>query len=552
MHHFFIFVTALFMSVVMVPPIRRWALDAGAVDRPGGRKIHAGEIPRLGGVAIFLPFLFSILVYFDPGKEVRGILAGSLIIFFTGLADDLSPLSPLRKLVGQVSGCIVAVTVGHIYIYRLGDLFGTGPIDLPTWISLPFTVFALVGVINAFNLIDGLDGLAGGVGVISLGAFFLLGLQERNFAVLALCSGLLGGMIGFLKYNAFPARIFMGDAGSLVVGFVIGSVAIVLTQTANAHIHPVVSLLILALPITDTIVVMFQRIIKGQNPLAADRTHLHHKILEIGVDHAMAVLLIYLISLGWILFALFFQKSQEYILFAFFIFGTIVLNVIVRCFYSNRGSVGEKFHLLNDKISSVWLSKSFIKFEKNLDSIIVLFVLMFGFLSFFNESSYSSIVYLFFLSSSLMFVVLSMIFKFEYRWISLSSLILCGSLICFYIENLSINSKVFGFSVGFLSNQIFVVLALLLSIKFLFLKTFDKLLKNPIAFVVLAMSISLAVVSPEFDLKYHISGVLSKSIVLFLSFKCIVESTKMKLLSMSIGIFFIGVFIILNFSQGTG
>ena len=161
MHHFFIFVTALFMSVVMVPPIRRWALDAGAVDRPGGRKIHAGEIPRLGGVAIFLPFLFSILVYFDPSKEVRGILAGSLIIFFTGLADDLSPLSPLRKLVGQVSGCLVAVTVGHLYIYRLGDLFGTGPIDLPTWISLPFTVFALVGVINAFNLIDGLDGRSG-------------------------------------------------------------------------------------------------------------------------------------------------------------------------------------------------------------------------------------------------------------------------------------------------------------------------------------------------------------------------------------------------------
>ena len=230
MHNFYIFVTAFLMSLVMVPAIRKWAIDTGAVDFPGERRAHNRAIARAGGVAIFVPFMFSVLVYFEINREVRGVLAGSLLIFFTGLIDDLYQLTPKQKFLGQLSGCIVTVLVGHIYLIDLGNLLGFGNIVLPTWAGGILSIFALVGVINALNLIDGLDGLAAGISVIALIAFVGLSLEERNLEVLALSSSLLGCLLGFLKYNAFPARIFMGDTGSLVVGFLLGAMSILLTQ----------------------------------------------------------------------------------------------------------------------------------------------------------------------------------------------------------------------------------------------------------------------------------------------------------------------------------
>lgn len=293
----YIFIVALFTAMIMVPYLQRWAIDTGAVDIPDERKVHKRAIPRIGGVAICMAWLFSLLVYVDMAREVRGILAGSLIIFFTGFIDDLYGLSPKKKFIGQIIACIITITVGHISIHSLGDLFGAGPLVVPELLTVPFTILAVVGIVNAFNLMDGLDGLAGGISTIALTALLILGYLTGNYLLISLCAALLGGVLGFLKYNIYPARIFMGDTGSLLVGFVIAFLTILLTQSPGATIQPLVPVLILGLPIADTIRVMGSRMLKKKSPFSPDKTHVHHHILDLGLDHRRTVVSIYGISL---------------------------------------------------------------------------------------------------------------------------------------------------------------------------------------------------------------------------------------------------------------
>lgn len=297
LNNLYIFVIALFTAMIMVPYLQRWALETGAVDIPDERKVHKRAIPRIGGVAICMAWLFSLLVYVDMSREVRGILAGSLIIFFTGFIDDLYGLSPKKKFIGQIIASITTITVGHITIHSLGDLFGFGPLLVPDLLTVPFTILAVVGIVNAFNLMDGLDGLAGGISIIALTALLILGYLTGNYLLISLCAALLGGVLGFLKYNTYPARIFMGDTGSLLVGFVIAFLSILLTQSSGARIQPLIPVLILGLPIADTIRVMGNRMLKKKSPFSPDKTHVHHHILDLGLDHRRTVVSIYGISL---------------------------------------------------------------------------------------------------------------------------------------------------------------------------------------------------------------------------------------------------------------
>jgi len=338
----------------------------------------------------------------------------------------------------------------------------------------------------------------------------------------------------------------MGDAGSLVVGFVLGSVAILLTQTSGAHTPPVVSLLILALPITDTIIVMGQRIINGQNPLSADRTHLHHKILELGIDHGVAVLFIYAVTLSWIFVALLLKDIPDYYLFVIFFIGTIVLNLFVRFLFINRQNVIVEFEKINERISSFWLNKSFLILEKNIDSGILAFVSMFCLMFFFGTKNLTNNIFLISFISSSFFLGICLLTKCKNQTFVLFSLIISGALVVWYVENDLGFDKIFGMSANSISNCIFVVIAFFLSFKFVFFKTFDELLRNPLIFIILSMSILLAVVSPDFDLQYHISGVLSKSIVLFLSFKVIIDSGINKSLAISAFIFVIFILSLLS------
>jgi len=311
--------TALFAALIMVPFIRQWALDKENVDQPDPRKIHDVPMPRLGGIAIFLAFLFSAIIFLPIDESIRGLLAGMLIIFATGVVDDLNGITSRSKFAGQVAACFTTILVGKLYLTDLGNLFGFGPVVMPVWLGILFTVFAVVGVINAINLIDGLDGLAGGVSSIALTAFFLIGWLENDPVTMILSAALVGAIFGFLKYNFYPARIFMGDTGSMVVGYVLAFIAVASTQRSGSSISPMVPVLILGLPLLDTVWVMTRRIVKRMSPFAADRTHIHHQFLDLGFEHRFTVVIIYTISLFWAICALLLRNSPEYVLLLFYL-----------------------------------------------------------------------------------------------------------------------------------------------------------------------------------------------------------------------------------------
>ena len=372
----YVFVTALFSSLTMVPLLRRWALERGEVDRPDGeRKTHLRATPRIGGIAIFMAVLFALLVHADLDTGVRGILAGGLVVFFTGMVDDLHGISARKKFLGQIGGCLVAMAVGQLYITSLGNPFGAGEIHLPLWLAWPFTVFAVVGVCNAINLIDGLDGLAGGVSVIALAAFFILACQDGNQPAIVLSAAGLGAILGFLKFNFYPARIFMGDTGSLTIGFLLGFTAVQLTQPAAAGIAPVIPVLILGLPILDTLWVMTRRILRKTSPFTPDRTHLHHKFLNLGLQHRFTVILIYGLSLFWAIFSLLFLNAPEYFLLAVYLCASLAFYLVLRHVLNHP----QRFPIVaRDSAAGIRHSATYLKIAEGIDRGVPALMMMAG------------------------------------------------------------------------------------------------------------------------------------------------------------------------------
>lgn len=334
--HFYAFVTALCAALIMVPFLRRWALDKGTVDLPDERKVHNTPTPRLGGIAIYLAFLFSALIFAPQSLAFRGLMAGSLIVFATGIADDLHGLKSRQKFFGQIIACLVTIAVGNLWLRNLGDLFGLGDIVLPVWLGVPFTIFAVVGVSNAINLIDGLDGLAGGVSVLALTAFALLGVLEGIPLASILAVALAGSLLGFLKYNFYPARIFMGDTGSLTVGFLLGFLAVLLTQQEHERISPMLPVIVLGLPLFDAVWVMSRRMLKRMGPFSPDKTHVHHKFLDLGIQHRFTVLVIYALSLFWACSALLLRHLPEYLLLAYLLITAGGFYLLLRHLINNR------------------------------------------------------------------------------------------------------------------------------------------------------------------------------------------------------------------------
>lgn len=316
LHYVTLFITSLFVALIAVPILKQWANSGGVVDRPDERKQHQQAVPRIGGIAIFLAFLLILLINVELTPPLRGILAGGTVIFLLGLIDDLIGLDSRQKFGGQIVAALLVVTIGQVRIEQLGNLFGWGVIDLPSWLVIPFTIFAMVGVTNAINMIDGLDGLAGGVALIALTVFFVLAWGDHNPTAMTLCACLIGGVLGFLKYNSYPARIFMGDCGSLLLGFLLSCIAILLTQGAGRGISPLVPLLVLSLPIVDTLVVMGRRLLQSKSAFAPDRTHVHHHFLTLGLQHRFTVLVIYGLSFVLGVGALLGRKVAEPLLLA--------------------------------------------------------------------------------------------------------------------------------------------------------------------------------------------------------------------------------------------
>ncbi len=282
---------ALLVVVLLTPAVGGMARLLGAVDRPGERRRHGRTVPRLGGLALFLGIFVPALAFLDLNREMRGILLGAAVATTVGAVDDFRGLTWWEKLGGQLVAAAIPAGFG-IWVHRF-TFPVVGVHVLPSWVGMPLTVIGIVAVMNMVNFLDGLDGLAAGVCSISAGTFALieLDLGRPNPAILAAI--VFGATIGFLRHNFYPARIFMGDSGALLLGFTLAGISVEgLLKTASL-VSLFLPLAVLAVPIIDTSFVVAKRIKHGLPVYEADRSHLHHRFLNIGYTQTRAVLTIY-------------------------------------------------------------------------------------------------------------------------------------------------------------------------------------------------------------------------------------------------------------------
>jgi len=283
---------ALVIVVALTPAVGGMARLLGAVDQPGGRRLHTRPIPRLGGLALFLGVIVGALAFLKLTSDTRGILLGVAVATTVGAIDDFRGLRPLEKLLGQIAAAVIPVASG-IWIdhYTLPFI---GVHGLSAWVGKPLTVVWIVAIMNMVNFLDGLDGLAAGVCAIAGGTFSVIALSLVKPDAAVLSAVVCGACVGFLRHNFYPARIFMGDSGAMLLGFVLATVAVQGLLKTAATVALALPLLVLAVPILDTGFVIAKRL-KYHRPITSpDREHLHYRFLSIGFSQRRATLTIWL------------------------------------------------------------------------------------------------------------------------------------------------------------------------------------------------------------------------------------------------------------------
>lgn len=324
---FLVFLAALLLSVALVPLLMRHAQRFGFIDAPDLRKVHAAPIPRIGGLAMVIGTIIPVVVWSELDTRLMVFLGGTAVIAVFGAWDDRADLDYRVKFIGQILAAVLVTVVGGVVIRDIPF----GPVNgLPDYIGLPLTVVFLVGITNAVNLADGLDGLASGVALLSVGVIALLAYLAEGETLLLLALAISGAICGFLRYNTHPATVFMGDAGSQFLGFALGFMVVVLTQDVNPASSPVLLVLILGLPILDTVSVMIQRIREGRSPFSPDRNHLHHKLLGSGLRHYEAVASIYVLQGLFVGAALFLRYESDFVLAAIYVAACIAVVFFIR------------------------------------------------------------------------------------------------------------------------------------------------------------------------------------------------------------------------------
>nr|WP_245817252.1 MraY family glycosyltransferase [Hydrococcus rivularis] len=306
LYHLIAFLFSMTVVLWSTPVVRTIGLKSGYIDKPNDRKIHERPMVRLGGVSIFVGTLTAILLVwwlggfkglYQPKEwEILGVILGGIAFFLIGLADDLYHLTPGSRLVMQTVFAAAAWGMG----VRIDFL--TVPFDglvHTSWLSLPITVIWLVGMANAINWIDGVDGLAAGVSGIAAVVMLIVTLFMKQPAAALIAAALAGGSLGFLRYNFNPAQIFMGDGGAYFMGFTLAAVGVIGLVKTTAVTAVLLPYLILAVPILDMSAVIFSRLSKGRSPFKADKSHLHHRLLEAGLSQRLSVVFIYALTL-WV------------------------------------------------------------------------------------------------------------------------------------------------------------------------------------------------------------------------------------------------------------
>jgi UDP-N-acetylmuramyl pentapeptide phosphotransferase/UDP-N-acetylglucosamine-1-phosphate transferase len=331
---FLAFVISFVIVVFFTPSLIKVAQLKGLIDKPDeDRKLHKGEIPTIGGIMIFAGTLFAYtltypIIYMQTFKYE---VACMLILFFVGIKDDIIGTAPIKKLAAHVLVAMILVLMANIKITSLHGVLNV--YELPEGISIFLSIFTIIVIVNAFNLIDGVDGLAAGVGSIVSVAFGCWFYQAGNEVLSCFSFSLAGSLFGFLGFNFSPARIFMGDSGSLTIGLIISILALQLIEYEKSYnlpepldiiSKPAFVIAALIYPLYDTLRIFIYRAVRGISPFSADRNHIHHRLQDIGLNHRQVVLVIYLINIGAISVSIALQMFEPSIQF----FGVIAASFI--------------------------------------------------------------------------------------------------------------------------------------------------------------------------------------------------------------------------------
>ena len=338
--------SAFLISIFSIPSIIGVAKIKNLYDESNERKSHKGKVPTLGGVAIFAGLMISISLYSNSNyfSDFQFIIAALLIIFFIGIKDDILMIAPIKKMLGQFLAASIVVVFGGIKITSFYGVFGLNSIS--SGVQIPLTIFTIIVINNAINLIDGVNGLCAGIGVTvftTLGIWFY-NIELQNWALMSF--SLVGALLGFLKYNITPAKIFLGDTGSLTIGFLSAILIIIFIESSNTvtesglSVNPVMAIGILMIPLFDTLRVFSIRILRKQSPFTADKNHLHHKLIGLGLSHEVSSLILTLVNLIFIVVSFMFHGLNPNLLLVVFVILAgvfiLILDLISRKYESNK------------------------------------------------------------------------------------------------------------------------------------------------------------------------------------------------------------------------
>lgn len=345
MEYFFLLAgTSFLITFFLFPVFIKVFKRRNFLDTPGGRKIHTVETPSMGGLPIFLGFIAAVIIWtpLEDLKEIKYVLSSLGIMFIIGFRDDLINLKAFQKLLGQIAAALIIVAVCEIRFSSLYGLFGVT--DIPDYLGYTISLFTIIVITNAFNLIDGIDGLAGSVGIVSsifFGVWFFL---AGNSAFAFVCFALLGAILAFLQFNWAPSKVFMGDTGSLLIGFFLSIITIkfisgnyALADDApykfGASIAPAVAVLIV--PLYDTIRVFVKRMLRGKSPMHPDKTHLHHILLRLGCNHSQATSILATVNIIFVLLALVLKDFSDAIVLPALLLTALALGTIAELIFKS-------------------------------------------------------------------------------------------------------------------------------------------------------------------------------------------------------------------------
>ncbi|BCG63753.1 MAG: UDP-GlcNAc:undecaprenyl-phosphate/decaprenyl-phosphate GlcNAc-1-phosphate transferase [Methyloprofundus sp.] len=376
------FLIAILVSWGLIPSLVRYAPQLGMLDAPGERKMHSTVIPRCGGIGIALGAICATVALVPLSTVYFSLIIGGIIIVLFGVADDILDINYKWKFLGQTIAVCFVISQG-VYI-KVVPFMGMN--EAPLLVSYTLTFLFVIGSTNAVNLSDGLDGLAAGIMLLSFACIAVLGLFSGGLAVSIMAIAVIGGIIGFLRFNTYPAMVFMGDAGSQFIGFMAALLAITLTQHVSTALNPALPLLIMGLPILDTLSVMVQRVRVGRSPFSPDKRHIHHKLLTYGFTHEQSVVAIYILQVVFLISAFLLKYSADWEVVGLYV---LISSALLVAFYL----AGSKHWLLNTGDISIDKRKNRLR----------RYQWIFPFCR--NYIEYSIIIYLILLSLQLIFVI---------------------------------------------------------------------------------------------------------------------------------------------------